>query len=72
MNLFLHDIDDADVRRGDILREPKHLVSEGRKAIKSYDCVIANPPFSMKEWGHTQWKNGVPYGRGVSGMTPAS
>lgn len=72
MNLFLHDIDDADVRRGDTLREPKHLVSEGSKAIKTYDRVIANPPFSLKEWGHTQWKNGDPYGRDVYGVPPAS
>ena len=72
MNLFLHDIDDADVRRGDTLREPKHLVSEGSKAIKTYDRVIANPPFSLEEWGHTQWKNGDPYGRDVYGVPPAS
>ncbi len=37
MNLFLHDIDDADVRRGDTLSEPKHLVTEGGKAIRSFD-----------------------------------
>lgn len=72
MNLFLHDIDDADVRRGDTLREPKHLVSEGSKAIKAFDRVIANPPFSLEEWGHPQWKNGDPYGRDVYGVPPAS
>lgn len=72
MNLFLHDIDDADVRRGDTLREPKHTVSEGSKALRSFDRVIANPPFSLKEWGHTQWQNGDMYGRDVYGCPPPS
>lgn len=72
MNLFLHNIDDADVRRGDTLREPKHLVTEGSKALRSFDRVIANPPFSLKEWGHTSWKNGDVYGRDIYGCPPAS
>jgi type I restriction enzyme M protein len=72
MNLFLHDIDDSDVRRGDTLREPKHLVSEGSKAMRSFDRVIANPPFSLKDWGHDTWKNGDVYGRDTYGCPPAS
>lgn len=72
MNLFLHDIDDADVRRGDTLREPKHTVSEGSRAIRTFDRVIANPPFSLKEWGHTVWSNGDPYGRDQYGTPPKS
>lgn len=72
MNLFLHDIDDADVRRGDTLREPKHTVSEGSRAIRTFDRVIANPPFSLKEWGHTVWSNFDPYGRDQYGTPPKS
>lgn len=72
MNLFLHDIDDADVRRGDTLREPKHLVTEGSRALRSFDRVIANPPFSLKQWGHTSWASGDIYGRDVYGCPPAS
>jgi type I restriction enzyme M protein len=72
MNLFLHDIDDADVRRGDTLREPKHTVGEGRGAIRTFDRVIANPPFSLKEWGHSIWSNGDPYGRDTYGTPPKS
>lgn len=70
MNLFLHDIEDADVRRGDTLREPKHLMSEHSKALRSFDRVIANPPFSLKEWGHGAWKNGDVYGRDAYGCPP--
>ena len=51
MNLFLHDIDDAFVERGDTLRDPKHKVSEESNALKTFDRVIANPPFSLKSWG---------------------
>ena len=71
MNLLLHDIDDVDVRRGDTLREPKHLVSEGSKALRNFNRVIANPPFSLKEWGYTSWKNGDVYGRDIYGCPPA-
>lgn len=72
MNLFLHDIDDAAVLKGDTLREPKHLVSEGSKALRGFDRVIANPPFSLKDWGHDTWKNGDVYGRDTYGCPPAS
>jgi type I restriction enzyme M protein len=72
MNLFLHDIDDTDVRRGDTLRYPKHLVSEGSKAIKTFDRVMANPPFSLKEWGNSIWKDGDPFGRDKYGCPPKS
>ena len=72
MNLFLHSIDDADVRRGDTLRKPMHTVSEGSRAIRTFDRVIANPPFSLKDWGHTDWCNGDPYGRDQYGTPPKS
>ena len=70
MNLFLHDIDDADVRWGDTLREPKHTVNESSHAIRTFDRVIANPPFSLKEWGHKFWSAGDPYGRNQYGTPP--
>ncbi len=72
MNLFLHDIDDAFILRGDTLRDPKHLVSDKNKAIKTFDRVIANPPFSLKEWGYEVWKTGDPYARDTYGCPPKS
>jgi type I restriction-modification system DNA methylase subunit len=30
MNLFLHDIDDAQIARGDTLRDPKHLTPSSK------------------------------------------
>lgn len=72
MNLFLHDIDDAFIERGDTLRDPKHLISEESKAIKTFDRVIANPPFSLKSWGYEVWKNGDPFARDKYGCPPQS
>lgn len=72
MNLFLHDIDDAFIERGDTLRNPRHLVSEDSKAIKTFDRVIANPPFSLKNWGEEVWKSGDPFARDTYGCPPKS
>jgi len=70
MSLFLHDIDDVFVERGDTLLDPKHL--SGEKVLKRFDLVIANPPFSLKKWGHQVWSKGDPFGRDVYGCPPKS
>jgi type I restriction enzyme M protein len=72
MNLFLHDIDDASVARGDTLLDPKHVVGDGVKAIRTFDRVLANPPFSLKSWGYETWSNGDPFGRDRYGCPPKS
>jgi type I restriction enzyme M protein len=72
MNLFLHDIDDASIARGDTLLDPKHLTGDGTKAIRTFDRVLANPPFSLKEWGHDRWSKGDPFGRDRFGCPPKS
>lgn len=58
MNLSLHGASDFNIMLGDTLRNPK-ILSNGELA--QFDNVIANPPFSLKEWGSTEWsadKNG--------------
>jgi type I restriction enzyme M protein len=72
MNLFLHDIDDASIARGDTLLDPKHLSGDGTKAIRTFDRVLANPPFSLKSWGYETWSNGDPFGRDRFGCPPKS
>lgn len=72
MNMFLHDIDDAVIERGDTLRTPKNLLSEGSKGLRQFDRVIANPPFSLKEWGYDSWSVGDSYGRDKYGCPPKS
>lgn len=68
MNMFLHGIEDFEIVRGDTLRSPGHLEHD---EIRQFDCVIANPPFSLKEWGAEQWATD-PYGRNIAGVPPTS
>lgn len=53
MNLFLHEIEDFDIKRGDTLRAPAFKNTKG--AVRTFDVVIANPPFSLKNWGADRW-----------------
>ena len=45
MNLFIHDIEDFRILRGDTLREPRFRDAHG--GLQRFDLVIANPPFSL-------------------------
>lgn len=68
MNLFLHGIEDFQVVRGDTLRNPAFF--EGDR-LASFDCVLANPPFSLEKWGEDLWLND-PFGRNFAGLPPSS
>ena len=48
MNMFLHEINDAVIEWGDTIRNPLHLQDN---LIKTFDIVVANPPFSLDKWG---------------------
>lgn len=63
MNLFLHGAKDFKVTQGDTLRSPNYL-EYGQ--LKKFDCVIANPPFSLKNWGADQFSTDI-YGRNIWG-----
>ncbi len=66
MNMFLHGVEEFQVARGDPLRTPAFFDADG---LQSFDCVIANPPFSLKEWGAEVWAND-PHGRNLAGVPP--
>ena len=66
MNLFLHGANDFNIMCGDTLRDPKILQNEH---LAHFDCVIANPPFSLKNWGAEAWKTDR-FGRNLWG-TPS-
>jgi type I restriction enzyme M protein len=68
MNMFLHGIEDFEVLRGDTLRNPAFFEADG---LKTFDCVIANPPFSLQDWGAENWVND-PFGRNIAGVPPQS
>ncbi len=67
MNLFLHGAADFQIVRGDTLRNPAFFLGD---SLATFDCVIANPPFSLEKWGDEVWSSD-PYGRNFAGMPPA-
>ena len=63
MNLFLHGGKDFKIIQGDTLKNPKFIKS-GK--VQMFDCVIANPPFGLENWGANQFLTD-PYGRNIFG-----
>ncbi len=63
MNLYLHGAKDVQIKQGDTLRNPLFL-EKGR--LKTFDCVLANPPFGMAKWGAAQFESDQ-YGRNMWG-----
>lgn len=68
MNMLFHDATGAEIKKGDTIREPKHT---NGGVLKTFDVVLANPPFSLKNWGEEEAK-GDAYGRFVYGIPPKS
>lgn len=66
MNMLLHGFPDADIRKGDTIREPK-LLLDGQLML--FDRVIANPPFSLDKWGMEVAENDS-FGRFRHGVPP--
>lgn len=66
MNLLLHGLRSAQIKRCDTLRDPQ-LLEKGQ--LKKFDIVIANPPFSLKNWGYEMAQND-PYKRFRFGISP--
>jgi type I restriction enzyme M protein len=70
MNLVLHGIEDFQIVREDTLRSPA-FIDSSTGGLATFDCVIANPPFSLKEWGREVWE-ADPWGRAAFGLPPES
>ena len=68
MNLVLHGIEDFEIVREDTLRSPA-FTDSSTGGLATFDCVVANPPFSLKEWGREVWE-ADPWGRAVHGLPP--
>ena len=66
MNLFLHGIEDFKVARADTLANPVFV--EGDKLMQ-FDVVLANPPYSIKQWDRAAW-SADPWGRNIYGTPP--
>ncbi len=66
MNMLLHGLPDARIEKGDTIRDPKLRDGDG---LMLFDRVIANPPFSLDEWGRETAEHD-PYGRFEFGVPP--
>ncbi len=66
MNLLLHGLRSVQIKRCDTLRDPQ-LLAKGQ--LMQFDIVIANPPFSLKNWGYERAQND-PYKRFRFGVPP--
>lgn len=68
MNLYLHGAQDFFISQGDTLLSPSYMF---RGELRKFDCVIANPPFSLDNWGSNSFEND-PFGRNIWGVPPAN
>lgn len=66
MNMFLHGIEDFDIVRGNTLSQPGLLEND---ELKSFNVILANPPYSIKAWDQKAWAND-PFGRNLWGTPP--
>jgi len=61
MNMILHNNPTAEIKQGNTLANPLFLNKQD--ALKTFDYVVANPPFSDKRWGNGVDAAGDIYGR---------
>lgn len=66
MNCILHGIADFNIVNGDTLAAPA-FVESGK--LKKFDLVLANPPYSIKEWDRDAFSKDK-YGRNFLGTPP--
>ena len=65
MNMILHDYATAEIKQGNTLANPLFMDGD---ALKTFDYVVANPPFSDKRWRtgldpeHDPFQRFQPYG----------
>jgi type I restriction enzyme M protein len=69
MNLILHDCDTGDIVQGNTLSAP-HFKDAKTGALKTFDFVVANPPFSTKAWTNGFDPANDRYGRFAFGVPP--
>lgn len=66
MNLFLHGIKDFKIVNDDTLKNPAFTE---RGELKTFDVVLANPPYSIKQWDRAAFENDK-WGRNILGTPP--
>ena len=66
MNLVLHGVQDFAIAAGNTLASPAFIE---RDRLRTFDVVLANPPYSIKKWNRDAWQND-PWGRNLLGLPP--
>lgn len=66
MNLYLNGVEDFSIVREDTLRHPAFV--DGSH-LRTFDVVLANPPYSIKAWDREAFAND-PWGRNFLGTPP--
>ena len=66
MNLYLHGIEDFHIVNDDTLKAPA-FIENGQ--LQKFDIVLANPPYSIKQWDRSAFENDK-YGRNFLGTPP--
>lgn len=66
MNLFLHGIKDFNIINDDTLKSPG-FIEKGK--LKQFDLVLANPPYSIKQWDRASFESDK-WGRNILGTPP--
>lgn len=61
MNMILHNSPEAEVKQGNTLANPLFLTEAG--TLKTFNYVVANPPFSDKRWVNGVSTENDPYDR---------
>lgn len=56
MNMFLHEVDDARIWQGDTLSNPQNVENDN---LMLFQCIVANPPFSLDKWDSGFLSNAV-------------
>ncbi len=60
INMFLHGLDSADIRRGDTIANPQFLNEFG--GLQQFSIAVSNPPYSIKDYEYETFR-GDRYGR---------
>lgn len=68
MNMVIHNCADAEIWPGNTLSKPYHKAPDG--GLKTFDFVVANPPFSDKDWSTGLNPSDDEFGRFEMGQPP--
>lgn len=66
MNLILHGVQDFEIVNADTLKVPAFT---DHAKLQQFDIVLANPPYSIKQWDRTAFESDK-YGRNFLGVPP--